>query len=107
MALGDGEGQVQPGGEEPGEQEHGEGPEGEGEQQGQKAQQGDGLVDQLGTLDEVLHQRYGDDVEIERIARRRGLLGGRLSFGGGASAALASGLVSAVEDRSLWARYGL
>ncbi|WP_062227461.1 S49 family peptidase [Aureimonas frigidaquae] len=66
-----------------------------------------GLVDQLGTLDEVLHQRYGDDVEIERIARRRGLLGGRLSFGGGASAALASGLVSAVEDRSLWARYGL
>lgn len=49
----------------PAEQEHGEGPEGEGEQQGQEAQQGDGLVDQLGPAHVVRHLQRGEVPEGE------------------------------------------
>ena len=66
-----------------------------------------GLVDRLGTLHEVLSERFGPDVELERIRPRRGLLGGRIGFGADAAGAAAERLAGVAEERALWARYGL
>ncbi len=66
-----------------------------------------GLVDRLGTLHEVLAERFGPDVELERIQPRRGLLGGRIGFGAEAAGAAAERLATVAEERALWARYGL
>ena len=66
-----------------------------------------GLVDRLGTLHEVLAERFGPDVELERIQPRRGLLGGRIGFGAEAAGAAVERLAAVAEERALWARYGL
>nr|WP_127092245.1 S49 family peptidase [Aquabacter cavernae] len=73
-----------------------------------------GLVDDLGDLRAVLRARYGANVRTPVISsggwfsRRLGitsLSGG--SPGGSLGAGFAEGLVSAAEERAVWARYGL
>jgi serine protease SohB len=62
----------------------------------------------------VLRERFGEEVFTPLIAPSRGLLG-RLSSASevlgprfdGASMGLADDVVSAIETRALWARYGL
>ncbi len=76
-----------------------------------------GLVDSLGDLRGVLQQRFGDKVVTPLISSERGWLGRRLSGVGGLGIAgghgellqtgLAGDLISALEARALWARYGL
>jgi serine protease SohB len=77
-----------------------------------------GLVDALGDLRGVLRQRYGDKVVTPLISAERGWFGRRLpgieSLGGMAGthgellqAGLTGDLISALEARALWARYGL
>jgi serine protease SohB len=75
-----------------------------------------GLVDALGDLRGVLRQRFGDKVVTPLISAERGWLGRRVpgvsSLGGGShgellQAGLAGDLISALEARALWARYGL
>ena len=72
-----------------------------------------GLVDSIGELRGVLRQRYGDKVRTPLIAER-GFFGRRLpGLTGGGLGLLASGpnlpedLLSTIEARALWARYGL
>jgi serine protease SohB len=79
-----------------------------------------GLVDGIGDLRSTLRQRFGDKVVMPLVSAERGLLGRRL-FGAGSQALLAGGLaqaglapvsladdmISALEARALWARYGL
>jgi serine protease SohB len=69
-----------------------------------------GLVDAIGDLRTVLRERYGEKVVTPLVAAERGLLGRRV-FGAGGSgltqAAIAEDLISALEARALWARYGL
>jgi serine protease SohB len=69
-----------------------------------------GLVDAIGDLRSVLRERFGDKVVTPLVAVDRGLLGRRV-FGVGRSglnpAGLADDLISALEARALWARYGL
>jgi serine protease SohB len=69
-----------------------------------------GLVDGIGDLRSVLRQRFGDKVLTPLISAERGLVGRRLFgatradlMGGG----LADDMISALEARALWARYGL
>src|SRR5271170_3380460 len=73
-----------------------------------------GLVDGLGDFRGVLRERFGDKVATPVIAPDRGLA--RRLFGGGRSEmsqvnfgqfGLAEDLISALEARALWARYGL
>ncbi len=78
-----------------------------------------GLVDAIGDLRGVLRERFGDRVVTPLISAERGWLGRRIR--GVASAAgivgaghgdllqagLAEELISAIEARALWARYGL
>jgi len=69
-----------------------------------------GLIDALGDLRSTLRERFGDKVYTPLITADRGFFG-RRALGVGASQALSTGLadevISALEARALWARYGL
>ena len=90
-----------------------------GEYWGAKTALGYGLIDRLGDLRAVVRERFGKDVATPLISSERGLFGRRAQgvgaaglaqwAGGGASlgAGLAEDIVSAIEARAMWARYGL
>jgi len=71
-----------------------------------------GLADHIGDLRSTLRERYGDKVRTPLISADRGLLGRKLP-GVGALEALtgvphfADELLSALEARAWWSRYGL
>ena len=69
-----------------------------------------GLADAIGELRAVLRERFGDKVMMPVIAPERSLLG-RLRPGIGLDEisrdGFAEDLISALEARALWARYGL
>ncbi|MEL7529192.1 MAG: S49 family peptidase [Pseudomonadota bacterium] len=71
-----------------------------------------GLVDAIGDLRGVLKDRFGDKVEPKLISAPRGLFGRRSAAGIGLKGqrlteGLGEDLISAVEERALWMRYGL
>ena len=72
-----------------------------------------GLADGIGDIRSVLKARYGDKVSMPVIAQPTGLLSGLLgrksagSIGSGSAlSGLPEELVSALETRAIWARYG-
>jgi signal peptide peptidase SppA len=73
-----------------------------------------GLGDAIGDLRSVLRARYGDKVQTPVIAPSTGLLSGLLGRKSGAGtmvapngiAGLPSELISALETRAIWAKYG-
>jgi serine protease SohB len=69
-----------------------------------------GLADSIGEVRSTLRSRFGDNVVTPLIAAERRLFGRRVSgIGRGdlVSAGLAEDVISALEARALWARYGL
>jgi signal peptide peptidase SppA len=84
-----------------------------GEYWGAKTALGHGLIDRIGDLRSVLRERYGEDVLTPLVTVERGLFGRRLPPGVGerdglwGRAGLADEIVSAIETRAMWARYGL
>jgi signal peptide peptidase SppA len=75
-----------------------------------------GLVDQLGDIRSVLRERFGPEVATPPVAPERSLFGrkpqGVASFTpealfGIAERGLADDIMSALEDRAMWARFGL
>jgi serine protease SohB len=71
-----------------------------------------GVADGVGDLRTVLRQRYGDDVRTPLVGPERSLLGRtrpgvalRARFFG--EPGFAEDLISALEERALWSRYGL
>ena len=80
---------------------------------GQKAMEL-GLVDAIGNLRGTLRERFGDKVVTPLITAERGFLGRRIlgvarsdAMGAVAGLCLAEDLISALEARAIWARYGL
>jgi len=72
-----------------------------------------GLVDRIGDLRSFLRERYGDKVETPLVSAGRGLFG-RTTPGVGADIGdlldrpgLTDELISSLEARAIWARYGL
>ena len=65
-----------------------------------------GLVDGIGDLRETLRSRYGDHVRLKPIEPKRPLFA-LPSLGFPARAGLGADLLSALEDRALWSRFGL
>jgi serine protease SohB len=69
-----------------------------------------GLVDGIGDLRSVLRERFGDKVATPLISAERGLFGRRVwgvhrnEF---MQAGLVEDMISALEARAVWARYGL
>jgi serine protease SohB len=70
---------------------------------------GYGLVDRLGDVRSVLRERFGEDVVTPLVTAERGLFGRRSPgvFGRAEAPTFAEDLVSTIEARALWARYGL
>jgi len=67
-----------------------------------------GLVDGIGELRGTLRARYGKKVMLKLIAPPTGWFGRRVpGIGREAAGDWAAGLISALEERSLWARFGL
>ena len=70
-----------------------------------------GLIDAIGDLRSTLRERFGEKVLMPLMPADRSFLGRRI-FGGAARAELTQGglaedIISALEARALWARYGL
>jgi len=91
-----------------------------GEYWGAKGALGYGLIDRLGDLRTVLRERFGAEVLTPLVSVERGLFGRRVPGVGAAELAhwqglaqgsaglgLAEDIVSAIEARAMWARYGL
>ena len=72
-----------------------------------------GLVDRIGDLRSTLRERYGDKVETPLVAPKTSLFGRTTPGVSGRSDAmldrpgLADELISSLETRAMWARYGL
>lgn len=73
-----------------------------------------GLADRTGSLREVLRERYGDKTELELMEERRSFFGRRLPAilarpprAEAIAGAAAHGFAGVVEERALWARFGL
>jgi serine protease SohB len=67
-----------------------------------------GLIDGLGEPRAFVRARFGPDAKLRVLEPRRGWLARRLRFGGpDVAARLVAGAIGAVEERAMWARYGL
>ncbi len=77
-----------------------------------------GLIDGLGDMRGVLREKFGDDVNLKLFGAKQGWLKRRLSPGSslgflsGAGSQhvahkFADNVISAIEERSIWSRYGL
>lgn len=64
-----------------------------------------GLIDTLGDIHEILHTRYGKDVELKMIEPKRAWFS--LPRFGFSASGLSSDLAATIEDRAIWARFGL
>ena len=62
-----------------------------------------GLIDGLGNTDQILREKFGDEVEIKKFGKPKGWLAKKLS----SSQDHAEKLISILEERSIWQRYGL
>ena len=61
-----------------------------------------GLIDGIGNSDQILRQKFGDEVEIKKFGKSKGWLAKKLS----SSEDHADKLISILEERSIWQRYG-
>ena len=62
-----------------------------------------GLIDGLGNADQILREKFGEEVEIKKYGKPKGWLAKKLS----SSQDHADKLISILEERSIWQRYGL
>ena len=62
-----------------------------------------GLIDGLGNADQILREKFGDEVEIKKFGKPKGWLAKKFS----SSQGHADKLISILEERSIWQRYGL
>jgi len=61
-----------------------------------------GLIDGLGNAEQILREKFGEDVQIKRFEKAKGWLAKKLS----SSEDNADKLISILEERSIWQRYG-
>ncbi len=67
-----------------------------------------GLADGIGDLRSVMRERHGEDVKLRVVGARQGWLKRKLGLGPVSDPnAWADALISTVEERALWQRYGL
>lgn len=73
-----------------------------------------GLIDSFGHMSNVLKDRYGEKTELQLMQARKSLLGRPVpaveaagNIGAELAGALPSSLVDEIENRAIWARYGL
>ena len=57
----------------------------------------------MGNADQILREKYGDDLEIKKFEKSKGWLSKKLS----SSENYTDKVISSLEERSIWQRYGL
>ena len=62
-----------------------------------------GLVDGIGDVNEILRQKFGEDVVIKKFEKSKGWLSKKLSASNNGQL---DQLVNLLEERSIWQRYG-
>ena len=62
-----------------------------------------GLIDGLGNAEQILREKYGDQIEIKKFEKSKGWLSKKLS----SSENYTDKVISLLEERSIWQRYGL
>ncbi len=60
-----------------------------------------GLIDGIGNADQILREKFGDDVIIKKFEKTKGWLAKKLS-----SESHTDQVISILEERSIWQRYG-
>lgn len=69
-----------------------------------------GLVDRLGDMHEVLREKFGKKVKLERITAKKPMFGfPRIPFMqiGGSDESFTDDLIASVEAKTMWSRFGL
>ncbi len=61
-----------------------------------------GLIDGIGNAEQILREKFGEDVEIKKFEKSKGWLAKKLS----SSEDHADKLISVLEERSIWQKYG-
>jgi len=61
-----------------------------------------GLIDGIGNAEQILREKFGEDVQIKRFEKTKGWLAKKLS----SSEDHADKFISILEERSIWQRYG-
>ena len=61
-----------------------------------------GLIDGLGNANEILKEKFGEDVVIKKFEKSKGWLSKKLS----SSSNQVDQLANILEERSIWQRYG-
>jgi len=62
-----------------------------------------GLIDGLGNADEILKEKFGEDVTIKKFEKPKSWLNKKLS---GASESQIENLINIIEEKSIWQKYG-
>ena len=62
-----------------------------------------GLIDAIGNADEILKEKFGEDVIIKKFEKQRSWLNKKLS---GANESQIENLLNILEEKSIWQRYG-
>ena len=62
-----------------------------------------GLIDEIGNADEVIKQKFGEDVVIKKFEKPKSWLNKKLS---GSSENQIDNLLNILEEKSIWQRYG-
>ncbi|MCK5424662.1 MAG: S49 family peptidase [Emcibacter sp.] len=65
-----------------------------------------GLIDGIGDLHSVMKEKLGDKTKFKRIKEEKGFIKGLLGMGG-TKTKISEEILTTLEDRSLWARFGL
>ena len=61
-----------------------------------------GLIDGLGNAEQILREKFGEDVEVKVFEKSKGWLAKRIS-----SENQIDKIANIIEERSIWQRYGL
>ena len=61
-----------------------------------------GLIDGIGNADKILREKFGKDVVIKKFEKSKGWLAKKLS----SSENYSDQVISVLEERSIWQRYG-
>tara|TARA_Y100001970_G_C13982902_1_gene724132 strand:- start:71 stop:880 length:810 start_codon:yes stop_codon:yes gene_type:complete len=61
-----------------------------------------GLIDGIGSADQILREKYGEEIIIKKFEKSKGWLAKKLS----SSENQAEQIISILEERSIWQRYG-
>ena len=63
-----------------------------------------GLIDGIGNANDILREKYGEDVIIKNFEKRKGFLAKKLSSSLDVSF---DKIISSIEEKSMWQKFGL